>query len=52
MESVSLSNVTGTAPGTVQAVVTYRLKGGTSSVEDTTFRLVRSDGILKIDSQE
>jgi hypothetical protein len=52
MESVSLSNVVGTAPGTVTATVTYHLKNGQRSVEDTTWHLVQSNGILKIDSQQ
>ena len=51
MASVSVSNVVGTAPGTVTATVTYRFKDGSpTSVEVTRYQLVRSDGILKIDS--
>lgn len=52
IQSVSISNVQGTAPGTVTATVTYQLKNGQRSVEQTTYQLVRSDGTLKIDSQE
>jgi hypothetical protein len=52
MASVSVSNVQGTAPGTVTATVTYQRKNGERSVEQATYQLVRSDGTLKIDSQE
>ncbi len=51
VESVSVGNATGTAPGTVEATITYRFNDGRpTSVEDTRYQLVRSDGILKIDS--
>ena len=50
--SVSLSDVQGTAPGTVEATVTYRLTDGSRSVERTRYRLVSQDGTLKIDSSE
>lgn len=50
--SVSVSNARGTAPGTVEATITYQLRNGTQSVELTRYQLVRSDGILKIDSSE
>ena len=50
--SVSVSDATGTAPGTVEATITYRFKDGGGSVERTRYQLVREDGILKIDYSE
>ncbi|MEO7260424.1 MAG: serine/threonine-protein kinase [Jatrophihabitantaceae bacterium] len=48
---VSVSDVTGTSPGTVVATVNYGYKDGRSVPERTTFGLVSEDGVLKIDSQ-
>ena len=49
---VTVSDVTGQAPGTVTATVTYSFTDGTRSVEPTTFTLVEEDGILKIDDSD
>ena len=49
---MSVSDATGTATGTVEATIAYRFKDGRRAVEDTRYQLVRSDGILKIDSSE
>jgi len=48
VDSVSVSKVDATPPSGVEATVTYRRSSGTS-VERTSFRLVRDDGVLKID---
>jgi serine/threonine protein kinase len=48
---VSVSGVTGTPPGTVEATVNYVYKDGRTVSERTTFGLVSEDGILKINSQ-
>jgi hypothetical protein len=47
---VTTSNIQASLPGTVVATITYERKDGSTSVERTTFGLVRQDGILKIDS--
>jgi serine/threonine protein kinase len=51
MRRVSVSNVVGSPPGTVQATVNYVYRDGRSVSERTTFGLVSEDGILKINSQ-
>jgi serine/threonine protein kinase len=52
MASVDTSNVTGTAPDSVKATITYTYKDGKVVVERTAFTLVREGDILKIDSSE
>lgn len=52
VSTVSVTDAKGTAPGTVEATITYRFKDGRSAVEDTRYELVRSEGILKIDNSE
>jgi serine/threonine protein kinase len=47
VDSVSVSNVTATPPGSVTATVTYVTNGRTSS-ERRSFELVKQDGIYKI----
>ncbi|MBV9822764.1 MAG: serine/threonine protein kinase [Actinobacteria bacterium] len=51
IQRVSVSNVTGSPPGTVVATVNYEYKDGRKVSERTTFGLVEQDGVLKIDSQ-
>ena len=49
MDTVTASDVRATAPDRVQATITYVAKSGNRrSTEQRSFRLVRSDGILKI----
>ena len=48
VDRVSVSKVEATGPAQVEATVTYR-RGDDVAVERTAFRLVRDDGILKID---
>ena len=50
IESVSTSSVTGSAPDSAQATLTYTFKDGRVVTERTAFTLVQQDGILKIDS--
>jgi hypothetical protein len=47
VDSVSVSNLTATPPGTVTGTVTYVTNGRTSS-ERRSFELVKQDGIYKI----
>jgi hypothetical protein len=49
--SVTATDVSGSAPDTASATLTYVAKDGTRTVEHDTFGLVRQDGVLKIDSQ-
>ena len=49
VDRVSVSKVDADPPSTVEATVTYR-RGDAVSVERTSYRLVRDDGVLKIDS--
>ncbi len=51
-ERVSVSDVAATAPDRVTATLRYEAKDGRVDVERTTFRLVRDDGVLKIDGSE
>jgi serine/threonine protein kinase len=46
---VSVSRANGQAPGTVQATINYDYNDGRKVAEQTSFTLVRQDGILKID---
>jgi eukaryotic-like serine/threonine-protein kinase len=48
---VSVSNVVGNPPGTVQATVNYVYKNGQRVTDRNTFGLVSEGGILKINSQ-
>jgi hypothetical protein len=48
---VSVSNVVGIPPGTVQATVSYVYKDGRRVTERNTFGLVSEGGVLKINSQ-
>lgn len=51
MDSVTASNVRATAPDQVVATITYVAKSGNQrSTEQRSFRLVLSDGILKINA--
>src|SRR6185437_14602548 len=50
--SVDTSDVTGTAPDSVKATITYTYKDGRVVVERTAFTLVKEGGILKIDSSD
>lgn len=50
MDTVTVTDVSATAPDRVQATLTYVEKSGNrESTERRSFRLVRSDGVLKID---
>ena len=51
-ERVRVSDVAATAPDTVTATLRYESKNGRVYVERTTYRLVRDDGVLKIDRSE
>ena len=51
MRRVSVSNVVGIPPGTVQATVNYVYNDGRSVSERTTFGMVSEGGVLKINSQ-
>ena len=50
VDKVVATDVTGTAPDTVQATITYHFADGSESVERTAYRLVQDGGELKIDS--
>jgi hypothetical protein len=50
VQRVVATDVTGTAPDSVEATITYYFTDGTVSVERTAYRLVRDGGVLKIDS--
>jgi len=50
IEAVDTSNVSGSAPNSAQATLTYTYKDGRVVRERTAFTLVRQDGILKIDT--
>jgi hypothetical protein len=47
---VVASDVTGAAPDTVEATITYYFTDGSVSVERTAYRLVQDGGEFKIDS--
>lgn len=49
VDRVSVSKVKASPPSRVEATVTYR-RGTSTAVERTAFRLVRDDGVLKIDA--
>jgi hypothetical protein len=49
--SVTATDVQGAAPDQASATLTYVAKDGTRTVERDTFRLVRQDGVLKIDAE-
>ncbi len=48
---VSVNNVSGSSPHDAAATLTYYFKNGHTHTEYTTFRLVRQDGVLKIDAE-
>ena len=50
VQRVVASDVTGTAPGSAQATITYYFKNGSISAEQTAYTLVPDSGLLKIDS--
>jgi eukaryotic-like serine/threonine-protein kinase len=50
--SVTATNVSGQAPDSAVATITYVYKNGDKSVERTRFRLVDSGGLLKINESE
>lgn len=50
VQRVAVSDVVGTAPGTVQATISYYFTDGSVSVERTEYQLVRDGGELKIDN--
>jgi len=49
IDRVTATNVKGTKPDRARATITYYFEGGKVSRETTTFKLVRDDGVLKID---
>ena len=49
VDSVAVSDVSASTPGSVTATVTYDYADGRRFVERTAYRLVREDGELKID---
>lgn len=51
MRSVSVSDVVGIPPNTVQATVNYGFRDGRNVSERTTFGMVSEEGVLKINSQ-
>lgn len=51
IERVDVRNVRGDAPHTASARLTYHYKNGQVVTQQTTFRFVRQDGRLKIDSE-
>ncbi len=52
IQAVNTSDVTGSAPNSAQATVTYTYKDGHVVVERTAYTLVRQGGILKIDTSD
>jgi len=52
IQAVDTSDVTGNAPKSAQATVTYTYKDGHVVVERTAYTLIRQGGVLKIDSSE
>ena len=50
VQRVVVSDVTATAPDSVEATIAYYFTDGTESVERTAYRLVRDGGALKIDN--
>jgi hypothetical protein len=49
VDRVTLTDVVGRPPGSVEATVTYYFANGEVSVERTAYRMVREAGVLKID---
>jgi hypothetical protein len=47
---VTVKNATGLPPDRAEATVTYSFKDGRTAKERTSYRLVRDDGVLKINS--
>ena len=52
IDSVRVSDVSASAPETVDATITYDYEDGREYVERTRYRLVEDDGVLKIDRSE
>jgi eukaryotic-like serine/threonine-protein kinase len=52
IDDVSVSNVSGSSPGSVTATITYEFEDGRVYVERHSYSLVEEDGILKIDESE
>jgi len=52
IKKVTVKDVDGSPPGTVEATLTYVFKDGRVFVERTAYGLVEEDGVLKIDSSE
>jgi hypothetical protein len=50
--SVDTSDVSGSAPGSAEATITYTYQDGRVVIERTAFTLVQQDGVLKIDSSD
>jgi len=49
VDRVDITNAQGEPPNLVTATLTYHLADGKKSVERTVYRVVREDGVLKID---
>jgi hypothetical protein len=50
VQRVVATDVTGTAPDSAEATITYYFTDGRVSVERTAYRLVRDGGVIKIDN--
>jgi serine/threonine protein kinase len=51
VQRVDVSNASGQSPNRASATLTYHFKDGRVVTEQTGFRLVRRDGVLKIDEE-
>jgi eukaryotic-like serine/threonine-protein kinase len=51
VERVDVSNARGVSPDRATATLTYHYKNGPTITEQTQFRLVQQDGVLKIDGE-
>jgi serine/threonine protein kinase len=51
IERVDVGGVSGQPPSSATATLTYHYRDGRTVTDTTTFRLVRQDGVLKIDNQ-
>lgn len=49
VNTVAVSDATGSASGSVTATITYAFASGRTFVERTSYQMVRQDGVLKID---
>lgn len=52
VDSVSVSNVTGSAPSSASALVTLKFSDGHTEIDQTDFKLVADGGTLKIDASQ